>query len=337
VIRAARRAVAAAAAAVCVGCAVVPSALPLRAAPPLAGTGSPYVQAIRFAVQSGLHVWLEADLVRRWLEGPQAFDEGLTALGRLAAIPGVVGIKYADELGYGDGLDGNPSGIRSFLVAAGRGLARTAPGKRLLIDMVVPALGCAPGLRGAGAGPATCSRQADRAHPALTVENVETYMRSGGFDTLDLSTGLLNPTTYTSWGIDEATAQRLAWQLVGRLGWGRHVDLQARKALAHAGAFQGGAAAAESGLRLYVDIPVSESAGAVDLWTWRQTYQGSLVRLMDPGLRPNALWGAILARHRSGVDLFTHFSPTSVERSTSADLAVLAEGFDSVFMAAGIG
>jgi hypothetical protein len=35
--------------------------------------------------------------------------------------------------------------------------------------------------------------------------------------------------------------------------------------------------------------------------------------------------------------LFTHFTPSTVDRSVRADLTVLSKAFSSVYMAAGIG
>ncbi|HEY2041569.1 MAG TPA: hypothetical protein VGH11_02750, partial [Jatrophihabitans sp.] len=76
---------------------------------------------------------------------------------------------------------------------------------------------------------------------------------------------------------------------------------------------------------------------AVDIWTWRQQYQGAINRILDPGLKINPLWTELQRRHTAGATLFTHFSPHSLEVGLDADLAMLAQTFTDVFMAAGTG
>jgi hypothetical protein len=93
----------------------------------------------------------------------------------------------------------------------------------------------------------------------------------------------------------------------------------------------------DAALGTFVDTPVRLGAAAVDVWTWRQRYQGATYRLLDPGLRTNALWDGLVARHRAGDRLFTHFSPSSVEVGLDTDLHLLATAFTDVFVAAGTG
>ena len=73
------------------------------------------------------------------------------------------------------------------------------------------------------------------------------------------------------------------------------------------------------------------------MWTWHQHYQGQIHRLLDPGLRPNALWQGLRQRRADGAVLLTHFTPSSVEVGLDADLAALASVFTDVFVAAGTG
>ena len=152
---------------------------------------------------------------------------------------------------------------------------------------------------------------------------------------LDLSTGLLNDRTYSGWGLDMAAAQRTAWAEARTRGWDTKVKLQARKALAHPGKYT----ATDTGdqLSTFVDIPLSDGALAVDVWTWHQQYQGDMYRLLDPGLKRNALWDELVKRHATGADLFTHMSPQSLEVGLDADLGVLSQVFTDVFVAAGTG
>ena len=87
----------------------------------------------------------------------------------------------------------------------------------------------------------------------------------------------------------------------------------------------------------FLDIPRAQGAQAVDVWTWRQQYRGAVYRLLDPGLRSNALWTALTERRKNGAVLFTHLSPNSVEVNLNADMAMLATVFTDLFVAAGTG
>ena len=96
------------------------------------------------AAHDHLRVWIEADMVKRWEEGSASFQAAVTRVAALARHPGVVGIKIADELGYHDGMD-SAAKIRRFLSDTARALHAAAPHKLILVDMVVPQLGCLPG------------------------------------------------------------------------------------------------------------------------------------------------------------------------------------------------
>lgn len=309
--------------------------VPVRV-PPTPGDISAYLGAISAADREGLHVWIETDLVERWRAGPTSFQQGIDVIAREARLPGVVGVKIADELGYGDGLS-SAGDIGKFLDASAAALRAAAPGKQILVDMVVPELGCLPGVSPVSAGAASCDSSTRRSYPQLTLDAVGGYLGRHDIDVLDLSTGLLGGGTYTSWGATLDGAQAAAWQEVQRRGWGSLVALQGRKALAHPGADGESAAEAGATLDTFVDAPLRLGAAAVDVWTWRQRYQGQMYRLLDPGLRTNALWDGLVARHRAGDRLFTHFSPSSVEVGLQADLHLLATAFTDVFVAAGTG
>jgi len=296
----------------------------------------PYQEAVDAAQQHGLRVWLEADLVKRWLAGKDAFDAGVTTLAALSARPGVVGIKIADELGYQDGMD-SASKIGSFLADSASALHRAAPGKLLLVDMLVPELGCLPDFTPSPPAASACAAAQRAKYPELELSQVDGYLRAHVIDVLDLSTNLQTANTYADWGVDSSTAQRAAWQEARRRGWDRLVRLQARKALAHPGDYLGTDADARAALTTYVDIPREMGATAVDVWTWRQLYQGEIYRLIDPGLRSNPLWAGLVARHAAGARLFTHLSPHSLERDLQTDLNLVAQAFTDLFVAAGTG
>ena len=303
---------------------------------PVLGPVSRYAGAVDAAHRRGLRVWIETDLRKRWFAGPKSFDEGVRRVGELARRPGVVGVKVVDELGYSDGLR-TQAEVSAFLHATATALRKTAPGKLILVDMIVPELGCMPGQQPPLRWATICAARARGAYPQLSLPAVDSYVASGDIDALDLSTSILPDRTYTGWGSDEITAQRLAWREVERRGWGRQVVLHARRALAHAGSYQETTAATDAELRTFVDVPLAAGAQAISVWTWHQEYEGQVRRLLDPGLRPNALWLALRERRAAGAVLFTHFTPSSVEVGLDADLAALASVFTDVFIAAGTG
>jgi hypothetical protein len=298
---------------------------------------SPYQQAVSAAAQRGLQVWVEADLLKRWWAGPASFDEGVQRLADLAHDPAVAGFKIADELGYHDDVAQSPACMRAFVIDAARALRRVAPHAQLLVDLLVPDLGCAPDLDNVAPAAASCRASNDAKYPALALREVDRLFRLKALDTVDLSTGVLDAATYGQWGIDQQQAQSAAWREVSRRRWARFAAINARKALAHPGTYSGGAASAETDVGLYVDVPEASGARAVDVWTWRQSYSGDLYRILDPGMKPNALWDALAARRASGSVLFTHFSPSSVETGVGPDLDMLSQVFRGVFVAAGAG
>jgi len=305
-----------------------------RMLPPPAGND--YADAVRAALNHHLQVWLEADLVKRWQQGRASFNSALVQLGQLAAIPGVRGIKIADELGYHDGLTSRQQ-VAAFLTDASTGLRQFAPGKPLLVDMIVPDLGCLPVQDPPLLWSTECQVKADGQYPQLSVASVTSYLQAHTISVLDLSAGLLPDNTYAGWGVTRDIAEQQAWAKVNQLGWPSLVTMHSRKALAHPGAYDESVPATKADLKTWVDLPLAAGAKAVDIWTWRQKYQGAINRLLDPGLKPNALWLGLVQRHQQGDQLFTHLSPHSLEMSLDADLAMLAKAFSAVFIAAGTG
>jgi hypothetical protein len=299
---------------------------------PLAG----YRRAVDVALGDHLRVWIEADMVKRWEAGPNSFRAAVTRVAVLANQPGVAGIKIADELGYNDSMD-SAGKIRQFLSDAASALHAAAPGKLILADMVVPQLGCLPGHQPAGSAAAACAAQARVAYPQLALPAVDGYLRMHAIDVLDLSTYLQPDSTYAAWGSTVDAAQAAAWREASRRGWSGLVRLQARKALAHPGSYAGTPAQAAADVRTFVDIPLAHGARAVDIWAWRQEYAGATYRLMNPGMRVNALWDQLAQRRRAGDVLFTHMSPHSVESGLRRDLAEIATVFTDIFLPAGTG
>jgi hypothetical protein len=309
---------------------------PVTEAMPSPINTQPYVAAIQVAHRDGLRVWIETDLVRRWLAGPAAFQQAIDAVADEARQPGVVGIKIADELAYHDGLT-SPSQVDEFLDASAKALHAAAPGKLILVDLIVPELGCLPDHQPVVLAAAACTATRQREFPQLAMVQVDGYLHRHDVDVVDLSTDLLDPATYTSWGVDLDTAQTAAWSEAGARGWGTLVTLQGRKALAHPGVDADSANETLADLRTFVDIPRRMGSEATDVWTWRQQYEGQTYRLLNPGLKGNDLWTGLVQRHQAGVRMFTHFSPSSVEVSLESDLRLIAQAFTDVFVAAGTG
>ncbi len=295
----------------------------------------PYVDLVDTIAAQGSTVWIEVDLVKAWQTGPQRYADVLNIAVKLASRPGVVGIKIADELGYHDGID-TPERARDFLAQASSDIRSRLPGTKILVDMIVPQLGCVA-WAAEQAERLDCSTTAGNNSPAATIDAVDTYLGSKTFDVLDLSAGLRDPADYLAWKTTRDAAMRAVWKEVVRRHWGVLVRLQARKALAHSGSYAGGTAQAEQDLRTFVDIPLANGAQAVDIWTWNQQYKGTTYRLFDTGLKANALTAELVQRRAAGAHLFTHMTPSSLQVNTKTDVLAATAIFGSVFVAAGAG
>jgi hypothetical protein len=257
-------------------------------------------------------------------------------LAHLSSAVEVGGFKVADEIGYDDGLT-SPARATAFLHDVRAALTRVAPGRPVLVDAVVPELGCLPWLDDAGD---ECARRARDRYPAASFEALTGYLRDGLVDRLDLSTGLLGEAAYEHRGTTLAAAQEQAWHRVLDAGWDRLTTLQSRKALAAPGGYAGDDTQADDDLDVFVDIPLAAGARAVDVWTWRQTYRDAQVALLSPDLGANPLWNGLRARHDRAAVLFTHMTPANLPtdpRGVERECAVVAEVFRSVFVAAGTG
>ena len=85
-------------------------------------------------------MWIESDFVKAYLAGPTRYHYVLNAALALARHPGVLGIKVADELGYHDGT--TPAQAAAVLRRAVADIHTAMPATKVLIDVVVPELGC---------------------------------------------------------------------------------------------------------------------------------------------------------------------------------------------------
>ena len=301
-----------------------------------------YVALADAVAAHGARPWVEADLVKAWATGPERYAAVLDSVVALAARPGVAGVKIADELGYEDGTDAADD--LAFLTATTRSLHARLPGRKVVVDLIVPELGCLSwdGVPASvvGADSLTsrhgCGSGETARNPAVALSVVDRYVAKGGLDVVNLSVGLRSDSEYAAWGTTRDAAMAAAWDEASRR-WGATVRLQARKALAHDGAYRGTRESAEADVHTYVDVPLAHGAQAVDIWTWSQPYKGGTFTLTDPKLAPNALTGALLNRRRRGVELWTHMTPSSLQVGLDQDVAAAVTIFSGVLVASGTG
>jgi hypothetical protein len=308
---------------------VAPRRLP---APPPAKT--PFDRGIDAAARRGLNVWIEVDLPAAWVAGPRRWRQTLDYVAGMARRPGVAGVKIADELGYQDRIP-SADGVVAFLRAARADLARVAPGKKILVDFYVSDAGCLPGTGSRWAR--DCAAEFRRRHPRCTLEAVERYLRTGTVDVVDYAPEILTAEEYDGGIVDAELAMRTAWREARRRGWDRMVTLNGRLAAGFPGRYPHDRRHAERTLRTELDVPILMGAPAVDVWTWRQNYEGGVYHLTDPGLRPNHLWRGLLDRRARGARLFTHFDPTIVDQGLDADLDVIKTVFSDIYVMPGLG
>ncbi len=360
------------------GCSTSPSAAPApnqqsagTARPVPVSTDEPrqpYLELADSVVAHGAQAWVEADLVKAWLEGPDRYRHVLDIVVAFASRPGIAGVKIADELGYGDGLDAAKA--LAFLKQTTAALHARLPGRRVLADIVVPEFGCldwqhgsdAPSTSppstsppstsasGATAGAATtpsstasvvasqrtCAQVQRAKYPGATLAAVDAEIAHGGLDVVDLSAGLREDGQYVAWGTTRDVAMAAIWDEASRR-WSGEVTLQARKALAHPGRYTGSAQTAERDVHTFVDIPLAHGAKAVDIWTWSQPYKGGTYQLTDPGITDNPLIAALRSRRAKGAHLWTHMSPSSLQRGVGPDVTAATAIFDAVLVASGTG
>jgi hypothetical protein len=295
---------------------------------------------MKAAQSHGLKVWIESDLVSAWLTGPDAFNTAVQKIAAEAdAVPDVVGVKIADELGKKDGSTTTPDQALQFLHDARAALHANVPGKLVLIDVIGYSLGCVPGSSAAQA--AKCVDQANADHSAMTLDTIDRIVASGYVDAVDLTTNMNSPDKYQRlWNVSRADAQKAALAEAHRRGWDTKVILNTRKALSWPTSQdvqtpdQAAALVPD-----FIDVPLAAGLKGVDVWSWSQKWgkSGAIVHLMNPNYTTNALWDALVQRHSQGATLYVHYTPSYSEGSLDEDMAHIAQAFTGVFCAAGTG
>lgn len=325
---------------------VVPVYPPGTKLPAYAGTElGTYISTMQSADSHGLKVWAESDLVKQWLAGPDAFNVTIQKLAAEAkAVPNLAGFKIADELGQSANSTTTPQQALEFLKAARAALNANAPGKLIMIDLIGYDLGCLPD-QPSSTGRQTCLGNNTAKDSRLSLETIDAIVNSGYIDEMNVTTNMLSEDQYQKqFGVSQAAAQKSAFAEIARRGWAKKIFVNSRKALSWptspAVTTPDQAAAMAPN---FIDVPLASGVQGVDIWSWSQKWTGSgpnagsIVQLMSPGYTTNALWTALVQRHKQGDTLYVHYTPTykTPGGSVDQDMAAMATAFSAVFVAAG--
>ena len=256
----------------------------------------------------------------------------------LASRPGVVGIKIADELGYHDGLDTpEPRSARSCDATA-TALRQRRPGKLILVDMIVPELGCLPGQQPPLRWATICAARARGDYPQLALPAVDSLRgqrrhRRARPEHLDPAA---EDVRRLGLGRDHRAAAGLAGGRPARLGHGGSPCTP------------GGPSRTPAATRPAPRTPTRSCArsstcrsppvpGRSTCGPGARSTRGRSTGCWTRACAPTPCGWALRQRRAAGAVLFTHFTPSSVEVGLDADLAALASVFTDVFIAAGTG
>jgi hypothetical protein len=299
-----------------------PSATPTASKQPLAAPNDATGKAAAAAVKLGMRVWIESELAPAWTAGKAQFDAAVASMAAQASRPGVVGVKFAQDLGYW-GFK-SATDVRKFVKDASTALRAAMPaGRQLAVDVVVPELGC-------GANE-PCQAALRTKYPLITRSNVEKYVLTGDVDHVNISSGLF-ASEYAQFKITSDKALRNQWIAIRARGWDTRVHIGAREVgLAHSGANKLTAAQAEAAAKLRVDLPLQAGVQTVMLWTHRQNWDGTTWRILDQGLATNTVWKALQARKGLG-RLSVTFDASDPEKGITQDLSKLAEVFSEIYI-----
>ena len=219
--------------------------------------------------------------------GTGLLSRAVNRVAALAGQPGVAGIKIADELGYNDGMD-SAGKIKRFLSDTARALHAAAPHKLILVDMVCHSSAACLATSSPCPPPRPVARRRmplPRARPyrnrQLPAHARDRRARSQHRAAAD--------STYAAGAPRRCGADR-------RLAGGAPTRLaQPGPAAGPQGARASGKLSRRAGPGGRGHAPVRRHPDrlrrpAVDIWTWHQEYEGAMYQLMNPGMRPNALW-----------------------------------------------
>ncbi|MFC6081172.1 hypothetical protein [Sphaerisporangium aureirubrum] len=280
-------------------------------------------QAVAAATAKGMRVWIDTELVDDYAAGAAALAAAAKKVGALAAQPGVVGIRFASQLGY-NGAVKTPEEMGKFVTAAAAALHQVAPGKKLGVHTVVPEFGC-------GANE-LCSAEMKKRYPLLTAENIEPLLTSGSVDQLVLDSGLLGG-SYAAWKIGLADAQRNQWTKVKALAWDTLAQIGAEdaslagKSDAPLNAEQAAAVAQDR-----VASPLKDGAATVNLWTRWQDGKGSTYQVLGAQLAATPAWEQLDKLEPLQRRLSTIFDPSAPLVGVTEDVQKLSEVFSQIYI-----
>lgn len=296
-------------------------------------TAQPSSAAIKKAREAGLRIWVEADLADDYLAGEAQFRAALDALAEAARQPGVIGVKFADNLAY-SGFTSSGD-VETFVKRATASLRKALPGKRLALGVVVPELGC---------GAATACVAAMRAKaPLVTKKLVERYIEAGAVEQVYVSTGLFasayrkhqlrDPKTGEQQPITPAVATRAQWLSIKALGWDTLAQVGSREyGLAHGGSTAPwDDAQARAQINARIGTVIGLGVPTVTLWGHHAVDGGQTYRLLDAELATNPVWSQLI-RQKLRERLSVVFDPRSTELGIGQDIAALSKAVSEIFI-----
>ncbi|WP_113699271.1 hypothetical protein [Nonomuraea lactucae] len=279
-------------------------------------------QAVKTAAAAGMRVWVDSELADDWKAGK--LSEAAKKLAAVAMQPGVVGVRFTRQLGVGQTFQ-NADEMDKFVAETTAELRRLAPGRKLAAHTVVPVFGC-------GADDA-CKAAVTAKYPLLDPDRIGAWLAKGHLDQLALDSGHL-ATSYASWKIDAAQAQRNQWIQVRARAWDAYAQIAAEDAgFAAPGAPQLTTEQATKAITDRIATPLqNDAAETVVLWSRWQNDQGQVSRLYGEKWAANTAWDQLKKLTEIRPRLATVYDPTKPEVDAPTDLKALSEVFGQVYV-----
>ncbi|MEV0583951.1 hypothetical protein [Nonomuraea sp. NPDC050310] len=286
---------------------------------------TPAGQSAKNATGTGLRTWIDTELSDDWKNGKLA--EAVKRVGALAAQPGVVGIRFATQLGYDSRAFASAEELEKFVTETSASLREALPGKKLAVHTVLPVLGC-------GADEA-CKGELAKKYPLLNPDAFGAFLAKSLIDQLGLDNGHL-ATEYAAWKIDAVTAQRNQSIEIRAKSWDAYGHIAAEDAtFTAAGSSALTEEQATKAITERVVAPLqSDAAESVVLWTRWQAADGTVHRVLGEKLADNATWGQLRKLAAVKPRLATIYDPATPEVDVTGDLKKLAEVFGQVYLRA---
>ncbi|MEV0589544.1 hypothetical protein [Nonomuraea sp. NPDC050310] len=266
--------------------------------------------------------WLDVDLSGAYLQGKTAYENAIEQVVAEAALPGVVGVKYAASVGFSGFSTADQA--RDFLTRTHRVLRTRLPWHRLAVEVVAPELGCGQNT--------ACVRAMRAAYPLVTAAEVTRYLQAvRGVDRIYVASGLFtaeygkHKITYGGKAVTPSEAQ---WLGVHARGWGSYGQIASRE---YSLAQPSGSAARDRKtiaklIAEQITKPVRQRGiQSITLWGHHLTSGKTGYQLLDAG----PLWQALLAQNARRT-LSVVVSPGPAGAIT--DLDQLGQGFQEIFI-----